>query len=76
MRNLDGDHRDVRVAVLGGDDRRDLLVGLELDDQIDALAHEHVGVALRNLRVVAVVDRDQLHAFRRRGTLQAVGDFA
>ena len=50
------DQRDVRLAVLGGDDRRDVLVGLELDDEVDLLAHEDVGVALRDLRVVAVVD--------------------
>ena len=43
-------------AVLGGDDRRDVLVGLELDDEVDFLAHQDVGVALRDLGVVAVVD--------------------
>ena len=71
MRNLDRDQRDVRVAVFCGDDRRDLLVGLELDHQVDALADQDVGVALRDLRVVAIVDRDQLDALHRRGALEA-----
>ena len=71
MRNLDGDERDVRLAVLGGDDRRDVLVGLELDDEIDLLANQDVGVALRDLRAVAVVDRDELDALGRGGALQA-----
>ena len=56
MRHFDRDERNVRLAVLGRDDRRDVLVGLELDDEIDLLAHEDVGVALGDLRVVAVVD--------------------
>ena len=50
----------------GRDDRRDVLVGLELDDEIDLLAHQDVGVALRDLRVVAVVERDELDALRAR----------
>ena len=56
MRHFDRDQRDVGLAVLGGDDRRDVLVGLELDDEVDLLADEDVGVALRDLRAVAVVD--------------------
>ena len=59
----------------GRDDGRDMLVGLELDHQIDLLAHEDVGVALRDLRAVAVVDRDELDALRGGGTLEPVGDF-
>jgi hypothetical protein len=39
-------------AIFGGNDRRDLLArGLELDDRSTFSSHEHVGVALRNLRV-------------------------
>ena len=75
MRDLDRDERDVRFAVLRRDDRRDVLVGLELDHQVDFLSHQHVGVALRNLRAVAVVDRDELDALRGRRALQTVGDF-
>ena len=46
MRDLDRDQGNARLAVLGRDDRRHVLVGLELDDEIDLLAHEDVGVAL------------------------------
>ena len=56
MRHLDRDQRNAGLAVLRRDDRRDVLVGLELDHEVDLLAHEHVGVALRDLGVVAVVD--------------------
>ena len=71
MWNLDRDQRDVRFAILGGDDRRNLLVGLELDDEVDALADENVGVALRDPRAVAVVDANELDAFGGSGALQA-----
>ena len=71
MWNLDRDQRDVRFAILGGDDRRNLLVGLEFDDEVDALAHENVGVALRDPRAVAVVDANELDAFGGSGALQA-----
>ena len=37
MRNVDGDQRDAGLLVLRGDSRGDGLVGLELDDQIDAI---------------------------------------
>ena len=46
MWNLERDQRDVGFAVLGGDDRRDVFVGLKLDDEIDLFPHQHVGVAL------------------------------
>ena len=74
VRHLDRDERDVRFAVLGGDDRGDVLVGLELDDEVHFLAHEDVGVALRDLGAVAVVDADELDALGRRGPLQAGRD--
>src|SRR5207244_616459 len=35
---------------------------------------QHVRIAERDLRAVPVVDRNQLHAFIRRGALQAVRD--
>ena len=74
VRHFDRDERNARVAVLRRDDRRDVLVGLELDDEIDFLAHQDVGVALRDLGVVAVVDADELDALRRRGALEAGRD--
>ena len=73
MGDLDRDQGDVRLAVLRRDNRRHLFVGLELDDEIDLLTHEHVGVALRDLRVVAVVDANELDPFGRRRALQPAG---
>ena len=71
MRNLDGDQRDVRVPVLGRHNRGDLLVGLEFDDEVDVLAHEHIGVALGDLRIVAVVHANQLDTLGGGRALQA-----
>ena len=75
MRHLDRDQRDVRFAILRGHDRGDVLVGLELDDQVDLLAHQDVGVPLGDLRVVAVVDANQLDALSRGGALEPGRDF-
>ena len=75
MRHFDGDQRNPRLAVLRRDDRRDVLVGLELDHEVHLLAHEDVGVALRDLGVVAVVHADQLEPLRRGGALQSGRDF-
>src|SRR5204863_434094 len=47
VRHLERDERDPGLAVLGGDDRRDVLVGLELDDEIDFLPHQDVRVSLQ-----------------------------
>ena len=74
MRHLDGDERDAGLAILRRHDRRDVLVGLELDDEIDLLTNEHVRIPLRDLRAVAVVDADELDALRRRRPLQAGRD--
>ncbi len=74
MRHLERDQRNLRVAVLRRHGCRDVLVGLELDDEVDLLTDEDLGVALRDLRVVAVVDADQLDAVRRRRALQADRD--
>jgi hypothetical protein len=51
-----------------------MLVGLELDHQVDFLAHENVGVALRDFRAVAIIERDELDSFGRCGSLEAQGD--
>ena len=51
-----------------------MVVGLELDDEIHLLAHQHIGVALRDLRVVPVVHADQFDALRGGGALQAGRD--
>ena len=49
MRDLDGNQRNVGFAVLGRDNRRDVFVGLELDDEIHLLADQDIGVPLRDL---------------------------
>ena len=38
MRNVDGDDRNARLVIGGGNRRRDSFVGLKLDGEIDALA--------------------------------------
>ena len=74
VRDFQRDQRNPRIAVFRGHDRRDVLVGLEFDDEIHLLAHQDVGVPLRDLGVVAVVDADQLQALRGRRALQAGRD--
>ena len=49
-----------RLVVGRGDRRRDRFVGLELDDQIHAFADQQLRVLDRDLRLIAVVDDDQL----------------
>ena len=76
MRNVDGDHRHARLVIARRDGRRDRLVGLELDHQIDARANQLLGVAERDLRLIAVVDDDQLDLLAFGGAQQALVDFA
>ena len=71
MRNVDGNQRDVRLAVLRGDGWGDGLVGLELDDQIDAVPNQELGVLDRDFRLVAVVHDDELDVFTLGGLDQA-----
>jgi len=52
-----------------------VLVGLEFDHQIDFFTNEDVGVALCDLRIVAIVERDELDALGRRSRLEAERDF-
>ena len=65
-----------RLVVRRGDRRRHRLVGLELDDQIDAFADQQLRVLERDLRLVAVVDDDQLDLLALGGAHQAVVDLA
>ena len=60
MRNVDGDERNVRFEILRRDRWRHGFVGLKLDDEVDLLLDEMLGVAQRNLRLIAVIDDDQL----------------
>ena len=76
MRDVDGDNRDARLEVARGDLGRDGLVGLELDDEVDVLADEVIGVPKGNPRLIAVVDDNQLDVGARRGGDQAGMDLA
>ena len=76
MRHVDGDQRNVRFEVLRRDRRRNGLVGLELDDEIDALANEVLGIAQGDLGLVAVVDNDQLDVLAVGRTLEAAEHLA
>ena len=53
-----------------GDSRGDGLVGLELDDQIDAIPDQKLGVLDRDLRLIAVVDDDELDVLTLGGVHQ------
>ena len=59
MRNVDGNHWDSRLEKLLGDGRRDRLVGLEFDYQINFFANEMVRITQRYLWIVAVINHDQ-----------------
>ena len=59
------------LVIARGDGRRHRLVGLELDHEIDALANQVLGVAERDLRLVAVVDDDQLDLLALGGAQRA-----
>ena len=76
MGNVDGDERDVGLEVLGRDGGGDRLVGLELDDEVDSLANEVLGVAQGHLRLIPVVDHDQLDVVTLGRALQAGVDLA
>ena len=76
MGDVDGDKRDVGLEVLRCDGGRDGLVGLELDDEIDVLADELLGVAERDLRLIAVADDDELDVLALGRPQQARVDLA
>ena len=75
MRDVDGDHRDPRLVVGGGNRRGDRFVGLELDHQVDAFADQQLRVLEGDPRLVAVVDDDQLDLRALGGADQALADF-
>ena len=71
MRNFEGDEGCSRRDIRRHDRRCPRWSGL--DDQIDLLADEHVGVAKRGFGIVPIVDGDELDAFGRRGSFDADG---
>jgi len=69
--NVDGNERDTGLEILGGDGRRHGLVRLELDDEVHSFADEVLGIPERDLRLVPVVDDDELRPFPLGGAFQA-----
>ena len=45
MWDFDGDDRRIGFEKLGGDDGRDALVGLELENEVDAFVDQKIGIA-------------------------------
>ncbi len=80
MRYFDGDDGRVGFEEFAGDDGGDALVGLEFEDEIDALFDEQVGVAEGFAGGVAVVDGDEVDVFAGGGGLHVLhhgaGEFA
>ena len=60
VRNIDGNEGDAGSSDFVGNDRCGVLVYLELDDNIDALADKGICVSNRGLSVVAVVEHQQI----------------
>jgi hypothetical protein len=67
--DLDGDDGSVRLKELRCDDRGDALVGLVLEDEINALLDQQVSVAQGLSRGVSVVDPDEVDVLARGGRL-------
>src|SRR3954466_9274103 len=76
MRNINRDHGNAGFAILCSDDWGDGFVRLELDCQIDLLAHEQVGIALGNFGVITIVERNEFNPFRLSRPLKAAGYLA
>src|SRR5256886_14503427 len=76
MRNIYRDHGNAGFAILCGDDWGDGFVRLELDCQIDLLAHKQVRVALSDFGVIPIIERNEFNTFSLSRPLQAAGDLA
>src|SRR5260370_32882518 len=75
MRNINCDQGNASFAILCRDNRSDILVGLKFADQVHFFAHQKVGITLRDLRTVAVVERNEFNSFYSRRSLQTGGYF-
>ena len=73
--DVDGDEWDVGLEILRSDRGSDGLIGLELDDQIHSFTDQVLGISERHLRLIPVVDDDELDILRFRGDLKARIDF-
>ena len=70
MGNVDRDQRNARFEILRCDGGRDRFVGLKFDDEIDLFLDQVLRVAQRHLRLIPVVDDDQLEALAFGGAKQ------
>src|SRR5262245_32633566 len=71
MRNVDGDQRDAGVVVLGRNRRGNRLVGLKLDDEIDAVANQPLRILERHLGLITVIHDDEVDTLTFGGANQA-----
>src|SRR5215471_14359443 len=70
MRDFYRDQWDVRCPVLLCDNGHNIFVRLELDYQIDFFANQKIGITLRDLGIVLVVQADEFDAFSIRRALE------
>ena len=70
VRDVDRDQRNARFEILRCDGGRDRFVGLKFDDEIDLFLDQVLRVAQRHLRLIPVVDDDQLEALAFGGAKQ------
>jgi hypothetical protein len=68
--NVDGDEWDVCFQILRSDRGSHGLIGLELDDQIHSLMNQVLGISEGHLRLISIVDNDELDIFGLRGGLK------
>jgi hypothetical protein len=73
MRNIHCDQGNARFAIRRRDNRSDVLVGLKFDDQVHFFAHQQVGIAPCDLRVVAVIERNEFDSLCNCRSLQTAG---
>src|SRR5437868_3284522 len=72
MRDINSNHRNAGLAIFGRHNGSDFFVGLKFDCEIDLLAHQKIGVSLRNFRAVSVVQRDEFDTFSSSRSLQTL----
>ncbi len=65
MRHINGDQRNFGFFENMGHVRRHVLLDLELEHQVDALAHKLFGILDGYVGIVAIIELQQFHARRR-----------
>ena len=61
---------------LDRNDRRDMFVGLKLEQEVDAFLHQEVGILESDFRAILAVDRDQTDMFALGDPMYALTDIA